>query len=119
TNLPDDDYDTVGGWLAAELGRIPRRGDSISHAGPNITVVGADARRALWPHMQLESPAESTAVPATEECANISAVPTACDTACCCWWVPFTHWRSRLIPCLPGPCPMYRSRALAIWPGIP
>src|SRR5690554_461093 len=66
TNLPDDDYDTVGGWLAAELGRIPRRGDSISHAGLNITVVGADARRALWLHIQLESPAETTPVPANE-----------------------------------------------------
>src|SRR5690554_3226653 len=40
TNLPDDDYDTVGGWLAAELGRIPRRGDNLTHAGLNITVVG-------------------------------------------------------------------------------
>jgi magnesium and cobalt transporter len=52
TELPDDDYDTVGGWLAAELGRIPRRGDSISHQGLNITVVGADAKRALWLHIQ-------------------------------------------------------------------
>ena len=26
TNLPDDDYDTVGGWLAEQLGHIPRRG---------------------------------------------------------------------------------------------
>jgi len=54
TQLPDDDYDTIGGWLAAELGRIPRRGDSLMHAGLNITVVGADARRALWLHIQRE-----------------------------------------------------------------
>ncbi|WP_041682674.1 HlyC/CorC family transporter [Pusillimonas sp. T7-7] len=52
TDLPNDDYDTLGGWLAAELGRIPRRGDSISHQGLNITVVGADAKRALWLHLQ-------------------------------------------------------------------
>src|SRR5690554_7079492 len=52
TNLPDDDYDTLGGWLAAELGRIPRRGDSINHEGMNITVVGADIWRALWLHIQ-------------------------------------------------------------------
>lgn len=56
TNLPHDDYDTLGGWLAAELGRIPRRGDSISHQGLNITVVGADAKRALWLHIQLDNP---------------------------------------------------------------
>ncbi len=57
TRLPDDDYDTLGGWLAAELGRIPRRGDSINHEGMNITVVGADTRRALWLHIQHNAPA--------------------------------------------------------------
>lgn len=64
TELPDDDYDTVGGWLAAELGRIPRRGDSFAHAGLNITVVGADARRALWLHIQLEDASSAPAEPA-------------------------------------------------------
>src|SRR5690554_2023356 len=58
-DLTDEDYDTIGGWLAAELGRIPRRGDSLTHAGLNITVVGADARRALWLHIQKESPPAS------------------------------------------------------------
>jgi magnesium and cobalt transporter len=56
TDLPHDDYDTLGGWLAAELGRIPRRGDSISHQGLNITVVGADSKRALWLHIQHDRP---------------------------------------------------------------
>ena len=42
----------IGGWLAAELGHIPRRGDSISFQGLDITVVGADAKRALWLHVQ-------------------------------------------------------------------
>ncbi len=51
THLPDDDFDTVGGWLAAELGHIPRRGDHITHEGMQITVVGADAKRALWLHI--------------------------------------------------------------------
>lgn len=46
--LPEDDYDTVGGWLAAELGRIPRRGDTVERDGLAIEVVRADARRALW-----------------------------------------------------------------------
>jgi len=66
THLPDDDYDTVGGWLAAELGRIPRRGDSLAHAGLNITVVGADARRALWLHIQLDAPPAPAPDPAGE-----------------------------------------------------
>jgi magnesium and cobalt transporter len=52
THLPHDDYDTLGGWLSAELGRIPRRGDSLSSQGLNFTVVGADAKRALWLHIR-------------------------------------------------------------------
>ncbi|HUH60647.1 MAG TPA: transporter associated domain-containing protein [Candidimonas sp.] len=66
TDLPHDDYDTLGGWLAAELGRIPRRGDSISHQGLNITVVGADARRALWLHIQLDNPDPIAPAPGDE-----------------------------------------------------
>lgn len=48
TDLPDDEYDSVGGWLGGELGRIPRRGDSAMHDGLLIEVLRADARRALW-----------------------------------------------------------------------
>src|SRR5690606_38134657 len=48
TDLPDDEYDTVGGWLGGQLGRIPRRGDAASHADMHIEVLRADARRALW-----------------------------------------------------------------------
>jgi len=54
TTVPNSEYDTMGGWLAAELGRIPRRADSIGFQGLNITVVGADAKRALWLHVQAE-----------------------------------------------------------------
>lgn len=48
TDLPDDEYDTVGGWLGGQLGRIPRRGDHASHADMRVEVLRADARRALW-----------------------------------------------------------------------
>jgi len=48
TNLPEGDYDTVGGWLAHELGRIPRRGDLFKYADLQVEVMRADARRALW-----------------------------------------------------------------------
>ena len=48
TDIPDDEYDSVGGWLGGELGRIPRRGDSASHGNMQIEVIRADARRALW-----------------------------------------------------------------------
>ena len=46
--LPSGDYETVGGWLAHELGRIPKRGDIARHDGLRVEVVRADARRALW-----------------------------------------------------------------------
>jgi len=52
TNVPDNDYDTIGGWLAAELGHIPLRGDVIYHDKLKLTVVNADAKRALWIHIQ-------------------------------------------------------------------
>jgi magnesium and cobalt transporter len=52
TNLPHEDYDTLGGWLAAELERIPHRGDGLTREGLNFTVVGADAKRVLWLHIQ-------------------------------------------------------------------
>lgn len=52
TALPHDDYDTLGGWLTAELGHIPKRGERLDHQGLTITVVGADAKRARWLHIQ-------------------------------------------------------------------
>jgi magnesium and cobalt transporter len=48
TSLADDDYETVGGWLAGDLGRIPRRGDRVDLDRVRIEVIRADARRALW-----------------------------------------------------------------------
>lgn len=65
TQLPNEDFDTLGGWLASELGRIPRRGDAVTLQGLNITVVGADAKRALWLHIQ-HTPHEVPASNASE-----------------------------------------------------
>jgi magnesium and cobalt transporter len=48
TKLPDGDYDTIGGWLAHALGRIPHRGDFCLHKDLRIEVMRADSRRALW-----------------------------------------------------------------------
>jgi len=55
THLPHDDYDTLGGWFTAQFGRIPRRGDTLNHEGLAMTVVGADAKRVLWLHIQREA----------------------------------------------------------------
>jgi CBS domain containing-hemolysin-like protein len=43
--LVQGDYDTVGGYLMAKLGRVPRRGDTVSDPGFEMTVRRMDGRR--------------------------------------------------------------------------
>jgi len=43
--LSDEDYDTVGGFVMAKLGRIPRVGDRIEAAGYEFRVLAMDGRR--------------------------------------------------------------------------
>ncbi|SAI65720.1 magnesium and cobalt efflux protein [Bordetella ansorpii] len=66
TDLPDDDYDSVGGWMGGELGRIPKRGDIAVRGDLRIEVIRADARRALWLRVRRlpQRPAAESATPA-------------------------------------------------------
>jgi magnesium and cobalt transporter len=43
--LEDEEYDTVGGLVMHELGRLPRRGEKIFFGGFEFAVVKADKRR--------------------------------------------------------------------------
>jgi magnesium and cobalt transporter len=45
TGLSDEDYDTVGGLVMYELGRLPRRGETVSLGGFRFKVLQADRRR--------------------------------------------------------------------------
>jgi magnesium and cobalt transporter len=45
TQLPDADYDTVGGLLMHELGRLPRRNETLEFAGLRFKVLRGDRRR--------------------------------------------------------------------------
>ena len=45
TELSDADYDTVGGLVMHELGRLPRRGEQLDFAGLRFKVVRGDRRR--------------------------------------------------------------------------
>ena len=45
TALDDEEYDTVGGLVMHELGRLPRRGEILEHAGFSFKVLRADRRR--------------------------------------------------------------------------
>ena len=52
SHIPEDEYDTIGGWLAAELDHIPQRGDTHDYENLRFRVLRADARRALWLHVK-------------------------------------------------------------------
>jgi magnesium and cobalt transporter len=43
--LDDEEYDTVGGLVMHELGRLPRRGEVFTHDGFTFKVLRADRRR--------------------------------------------------------------------------
>ncbi len=45
TKLLDEEYDTVGGLVIHELGRMPRRGERFAFDGFNFKVIQADRRR--------------------------------------------------------------------------
>jgi len=47
TEMPKGDFDTVGGLIVTELGRIPVTGEQIEVAGLNIHVKEADPRRVI------------------------------------------------------------------------
>ncbi len=46
TRLSDQEFDTIGGLITDQLGRVPRRGDVIELDGLRIEVLRADARQA-------------------------------------------------------------------------
>ena len=43
--LDDEEYDTVGGLVMHELGRLPRRGEKVQFGGFEFAVIKADKRR--------------------------------------------------------------------------
>ncbi len=43
--LEDEEYDTIGGLVMHELGRLPRRGETVQFGGFDFSVVKADKRR--------------------------------------------------------------------------
>jgi magnesium and cobalt transporter len=45
TQISDENYDTVGGLLMHELGRLPRRGEQLEYAGFRFKVQRGDRRR--------------------------------------------------------------------------
>jgi magnesium and cobalt transporter len=46
--LPEDEFDTIGGYVAHEMGRVPRRGESVELAGLVFQVQHARAGAVRW-----------------------------------------------------------------------
>ncbi|WP_033375664.1 HlyC/CorC family transporter [Leeia oryzae] len=44
-NLPDDEFDTIGGLVVNQFGHVPKRGETVSAFGLLFEVVRADSRR--------------------------------------------------------------------------
>jgi CBS domain containing-hemolysin-like protein len=44
-DLPEGEYETVGGYLMDQLGRVPRRGDRVQHGAWTLRVRRMDGRR--------------------------------------------------------------------------
>jgi magnesium and cobalt transporter len=57
SELDDELYDTVGGLVMHELGRLPRRGETLAFGGFEFRVVKADRRRIDTVQVQHASPA--------------------------------------------------------------
>ena len=45
TDLPDEDFHTVGGFVFGQLGRAPEPGDDISHDGMRFDVLEVEGNR--------------------------------------------------------------------------
>jgi magnesium and cobalt transporter len=59
SHLANEDYDTIGGLVMYELGRLPRKGESLSFGGFRFKVLQADRRRIHTLEVTREAPAEA------------------------------------------------------------
>ncbi|PPE69141.1 HlyC/CorC family transporter [Caldimonas thermodepolymerans] len=48
TQLPEEDFDTIGGYIAHELGHVPRRGEVVDIAGLRFSVMLSRAGAVRW-----------------------------------------------------------------------
>ena len=47
-SLPDADFDTIGGLVAHEFGRVPRRGEAVEVDGLNFAVMLTRGGAVRW-----------------------------------------------------------------------
>lgn len=63
TLMPNDEFDSIGGLVAHELGRVPRRGESVTIDGLVFTVMLTRGGAVRW--FKVTPAAPATATPAT------------------------------------------------------
>ena len=63
TLLPEDDFDTIGGLVAHELGRVPRRGESFEVGGLRFVVMLGRGGAVRWFKVTRAEPAPDAAAP--------------------------------------------------------
>ncbi|MEJ5913863.1 hemolysin family protein [Pseudokineococcus sp. 1T1Z-3] len=81
--LPDGGFETLGGFVMAELGRVPAQGDSVEALGHRFTVLRLDGRRAdrIWveplpePLPDGEGPGDDVAAPEPARAAGTGRAP--------------------------------------------
>ncbi len=66
TLLPDDAFDTIGGLVAHELGRVPRRGESVATGGLDFSVMLTRGGAVRWFKVRRLSPADADDLAAAE-----------------------------------------------------
>jgi magnesium and cobalt transporter len=58
SDLPDEEFDTIGGLVVHEVGRLPKGGERVRLGGFRFTVKRADSRRVHLLTVERHEPAE-------------------------------------------------------------
>jgi magnesium and cobalt transporter len=61
TELPDDEFETIGGLVAHELGRVPRRGESVQVGPLLFSVMLTRGGAVRWFRVSRLEPGEAAA----------------------------------------------------------
>jgi magnesium and cobalt transporter len=59
TTLPDEDFDTIGGLVAHEFGRVPRRGETVEVGGLRFGVMLTRGGAVRWFRVARSAPADA------------------------------------------------------------
>ncbi len=68
--LPEEDYDTLGGFILGELGHVPKRGDVVRITGAELVVERVDNRRVRLVRLLLSEDKSTEAPRAKQEGAD-------------------------------------------------